>query len=90
MASSSLSAGQISDLQVSGDFAIKSESVAPKLGGSLTALCTNFELISVDTSQWPLLLKNYDKLLVRSSHFTPIPSVSSSIRLSVQELICRE
>ena len=29
-----------------------------------------------DTSQWPLLLKNYDKLLVRSSHFTPIPTVS--------------
>ena len=32
----------------------------------------------VDTSQWPLLLKNYDKLLIRSSHFTPIPTVSLS------------
>jgi hypothetical protein len=31
---------------------------------------------NTDTSQWPLLLKNYDKLLVRSSHFTPIPTVS--------------
>lgn len=28
----------------------------------------------LDTSQWPLLLKNYDKLLVRSGHFTPIPA----------------
>jgi hypothetical protein len=36
-----------------------------------------------DTSQWPLLLKNYDKLLVRSSHFTPIPVVSPSLRLEV-------
>ncbi|KAF9044849.1 putative rRNA pseudouridine synthase [Hymenopellis radicata] len=28
----------------------------------------------LDTSEWPLLLKNYDKLLVRSGHFTPIPA----------------
>ncbi|KAL8280163.1 hypothetical protein RQP46_007493 [Phenoliferia psychrophenolica] len=45
-------------------FAIKPESVTPVL----------------DTSQWPLLLKNYGKLLVRSSHFTPIPSGSSPLK----------
>lgn len=28
---------------------------------------------TVDTSSWPLLLKNYDKLLVRTGHYTPIP-----------------
>lgn len=28
---------------------------------------------AVDTSDWPLLLKNYEKLLVRTGHFTPIP-----------------
>ncbi|KAK0512998.1 hypothetical protein JMJ35_005015 [Cladonia borealis] len=27
----------------------------------------------VDTSEWPLLLKNYNRLLVRTGHFTPIP-----------------
>jgi len=27
----------------------------------------------VDTSDWPLLLKNYDKLNVRTNHYTPIP-----------------
>jgi len=27
----------------------------------------------VDTSEWPLLLKNYDKLNVRTNHYTPIP-----------------
>merc|ERR1711939_9592 len=42
-------------------YEIKPETTAPKL----------------DTSQWPLLLKNYDKLLVRSAHFTPIPAGSS-------------
>lgn len=27
----------------------------------------------LNASEWPLLLKDYDKLLVRTSHFTPIP-----------------
>jgi len=27
----------------------------------------------IDTSRWPLLLKNYDKLLVRTGHYTPLP-----------------
>ncbi|CDW90509.1 centromere microtubule binding protein [Stylonychia lemnae] len=28
---------------------------------------------SMDTSNWPLLLKNYDKLNVKTNHFTPLP-----------------
>lgn len=28
----------------------------------------------LDTSKWPLLLKNYDKLNIRTGHYTPIPS----------------
>lgn len=27
----------------------------------------------LDTSNWPLLLKNYSTLNVRTSHYTPIP-----------------
>jgi len=27
----------------------------------------------IDTSKWPLLLKNYGKLLVRTGHYTPLP-----------------
>lgn len=57
--------------QLEGDYAIKSEEKAPKL----------------DTSQWPLLLKNYDKLLVRSSHFTPIPSGCSPLKRDIQSYI---
>ncbi|KAG4028095.1 hypothetical protein MFRU_024g00650 [Monilinia fructicola] len=29
---------------------------------------------AIDTSSWPLLLKNYSNLLVRTGHFTPIPN----------------
>lgn len=35
---------------------------------------------SVDTSKWPLLLKNYDKLHVRTGHYTPIPSGHTPLR----------
>jgi len=31
----------------------------------------------LDTSKWPLLLKNYDQLHVRTSHYTPIPAGNS-------------
>ncbi|THH20842.1 hypothetical protein EW146_g608 [Bondarzewia mesenterica] len=65
------SSGKIASLQVEGDFAIKSETTQPKL----------------DTSQWPLLLKNYDKLLVRSSHFTPIPSGNSPLKRDIASYI---
>ena len=45
--------------EVSGDgeFVIKPSSVSP----------------AIDTSQWPLLLKNYDRLNVRTGHYTPMP-----------------
>lgn len=39
------------------DPAIKPQAVTPKL----------------DTSDWPLLLRNYTNLLIRTGHFTPIP-----------------
>ena len=40
------------------EFQIAPQSTTPKL----------------DTSKWPLLLKHYDKLNVRTGHYTPIPS----------------
>jgi len=30
--------------------------------------------VKLDTSNWPLLLKNYDRMNVRTSHYTPIPA----------------
>lgn len=41
----------------------------------------------VDTSQWPLLLKNYDKLNVRTGHYTPIPSGSSPLKRNLKDYL---
>jgi H/ACA ribonucleoprotein complex subunit 4 len=56
---------------VDGDFSIKPETVTPK----------------IDTSKWPLLLKNYDQLHIRSSHYTPIPCGSSPLKRPLEEYI---
>ncbi|KAI1340926.1 putative rRNA pseudouridine synthase [Xylariaceae sp. FL0016] len=53
------------------DYSIKPTTVAPP----------------VDTSQWPLLLKNYDQLLVRSGHFTPIPNGSAPLSRDLKSYI---
>jgi H/ACA ribonucleoprotein complex subunit 4 len=66
-----LSREQVSSAQVDGDYAIKSESTVPKL----------------ETSEWPLLLKNYDKLLVRSSHFTPLTYGCSPLKRDITSYI---
>ncbi|KAI8633274.1 pseudouridine synthase [Xylariaceae sp. FL1651] len=42
---------------------------------------------AVDTSTWPLLLKNYDKLLVRTGHFTPIPNGSAPLSRDLKSYI---
>lgn len=52
-------------------YVLKSSSVTPKL----------------DTSNWPLLLKNYDKLLVRSGHYTPIPAGASPLKRDLASYI---
>ncbi|OAE29539.1 hypothetical protein AXG93_4486s1110 [Marchantia polymorpha subsp. ruderalis] len=50
--------------QASIDFLIKPQSSTPAL----------------DTSQWPILLKNYDKLNIRTGHYTPIPTGHSPLK----------
>jgi len=61
----------VAEQQRKSDFAIKSENKTPKL----------------ETSDWPLLLKNYDKLNIRSSHYTPIPSGNSPLKRPLQEYV---
>ncbi|KAG9089384.1 centromere/microtubule-binding protein cbf5 [Ceratobasidium sp. UAMH 11750] len=63
--------GDIAEAQIRGEFTIKPEAKQPQL----------------DTSLWPLLLKNYDKLLVRSAHFTPIPQGCSPLKRDLQSYI---
>jgi len=42
---------------------------------------------AADTSTWPLLLKNYDKLLVRTGHFTPIPNGCTPLKRDIKSYI---
>jgi H/ACA ribonucleoprotein complex subunit 4 len=42
---------------------------------------------SKDTLGWPLLLKNYDKMQVRSDHFTPLTFGSSPLKRALNEYI---
>ncbi|XP_031252610.1 H/ACA ribonucleoprotein complex subunit 4-like [Pistacia vera] len=41
----------------------------------------------VDTSQWPILLKNYDRLNVRTGHYTPIPTGYSPLKRPLTEYL---
>jgi H/ACA ribonucleoprotein complex subunit 4 len=41
----------------------------------------------MNTSTWPLLLKNYDKLNVRTGHYTPLPNGHSPLRRPLKEYI---
>ncbi|KAJ8549826.1 hypothetical protein K7X08_033533 [Anisodus acutangulus] len=42
---------------------------------------------TIDTSQWPILLKNYDRLNVRTGHYTPLPSGFSPLKRPLAEYI---
>ncbi|KAK6926955.1 Pseudouridine synthase II, N-terminal [Dillenia turbinata] len=53
------------------DFLIKPQSFTP----------------SLDTSTWPILLKNYDRLNVRTGHYTPLPSGYSPLKRPLAEYI---
>merc|ERR1712100_558296 len=53
------------------DYFVKPENVTPKL----------------DTSNWPLLLKNYDQLNIRTGHYTPIPHGYSPLKRPIEEYV---
>ncbi|GAV78729.1 PUA domain-containing protein/TruB_N domain-containing protein/DKCLD domain-containing protein [Cephalotus follicularis] len=53
------------------DFMIKPQSFTP----------------AIDTSHWPILLKNYDRLNVRTGHYTPLPSGYSPLKRPLAEYI---
>jgi len=55
----------------SSDYTIKPQSATPEL----------------DTSKWPLLLKNYDKLHVRTGHYTPITSGCTPLSRPIDEYV---
>ncbi|ETI40801.1 tRNA pseudouridine(55) synthase [Phytophthora nicotianae CJ01A1] len=42
---------------------------------------------ALDTSKWPLLLKNYHQLNVRTGHYTPIACSSSPLKRNLQDYV---
>uniref|UniRef100_A0A8C3XCS2 H/ACA ribonucleoprotein complex subunit DKC1 n=1 Tax=Cyanoderma ruficeps TaxID=181631 RepID=A0A8C3XCS2_9PASS len=61
----------VADIQHTEDFLIKPESRVAQL----------------DTSQWPLLLKNFDKLNVRTAHYTPLPSGANPLKREISDYV---
>ncbi|XP_039459668.1 H/ACA ribonucleoprotein complex subunit DKC1 isoform X1 [Oreochromis aureus] len=61
----------LGEIQQSGDFFIRPES----------------KVASLDTSQWPLLLKNFDKLNIRTAHYTPLPSGSNPLKRNIHDYV---
>jgi H/ACA ribonucleoprotein complex subunit 4 len=57
----------IGDIQAEVSFKLEPSDIDPK---------------SLETSEWPLLLKNFDKLNVRSNHYTPLPFGSSPLQVN--------
>ena len=50
-------------------------------------LLPNTASSTLDTSNWPLLLKNYDKLHVRTNHYTPLPAGYSPLARPLLEYL---
>uniref|UniRef100_A0A8C8ZHP1 H/ACA ribonucleoprotein complex subunit DKC1 n=1 Tax=Prolemur simus TaxID=1328070 RepID=A0A8C8ZHP1_PROSS len=67
----SLPEEDVAEIQHAEEFLIKPESKVAQL----------------DTSQWPLLLKNFDKLNVRTTHYTPLPSGSNPLKREIGDYI---
>ncbi|CAI9741900.1 ACA ribonucleoprotein complex subunit DKC1-like [Octopus vulgaris] len=51
------------------------------------ALAPSKGLQELDTSDWPLLLKNFDRLNFRTNHFTPIPSGCSPLKRPIADYV---
>ena len=45
------------------------------------------EKSEIDTSDWPLLLKDYNRLLIRTGHYQPIPVGASPLKRELKEYI---
>ncbi|EHB14994.1 H/ACA ribonucleoprotein complex subunit 4 [Heterocephalus glaber] len=67
----SLQEEDVAEIQHAEEFLIKPESKVAQL----------------DTSQWPLLLKNFDKLNVRTTHYTPLPCGSNPLKRELGDYI---
>nr|CAB3238124.1 H/ACA ribonucleoprotein complex subunit 4 [Phallusia mammillata] len=63
---------EISDTQRNGDFFIEPESKPPP---------------KLNTSEWPLLLKNHNLLNIRTNHYTPLPVGCSPLKRNIHDYV---
>jgi len=62
----------LGDLQGDGDFCVKPSEDPVK---------------QLDCSEWPLLLKNFDKLNTRTNHYTPLPNGCSPLKRPIKDYL---
>ncbi|XP_014666862.1 PREDICTED: H/ACA ribonucleoprotein complex subunit 4-like [Priapulus caudatus] len=62
---------ELAEIQQKGEFRVEPSSGTAKL----------------ETSQWPLLLKNFDKLNVRTMHYTPLPHGCSPLKRDIADYV---
>lgn len=62
---------ELGDLQSKGSFTVDPSEISAKL----------------DSSKWPLLLKNFDKLNVRTNHYVPLENGSSPLKRDIVEYV---
>lgn len=51
------------------------------------SIASDEEAKAINYAKWPLLLKNYDQLIARTTRYTPIPSGSSPLRREIKEYL---
>jgi H/ACA ribonucleoprotein complex subunit 4 len=61
----------LGEIQTSGDFQLKPSTAIAKL----------------DSSDWPLLLKNFDRLNIRTNHYTPLPFGASPLNRHIKDYV---
>jgi len=66
---------------------IKKRKVTGGTSSTTGLINPSYRTPTLDTSQWPLLLRNYSSLHVRTSHYTPIPCGSSPLARSIKDHI---
>lgn len=42
---------------------------------------------TLNSQDWPILLKNFDKMNIRTNHYTPLPNGSSPLNRSIEEYV---
>jgi H/ACA ribonucleoprotein complex subunit 4 len=66
---------------------VSKETLGEAQAGSDFSIAPAAKGAALDTSKWPLLLKNYDKLLVRTGHYTPIPTGHSPLKRPLDDYV---